>query len=224
MGRVQFNLLPDVKLKHIETQRSKNLVISISLLVSGIALGIFILLLLSVQVVQKKQLSDAQKKATSLNQQVQSVPNLNKVITVQNQLTTLSTLHQGKHVSSRIFRYFPQMTPSGVNITSLAVDFVGNTMTISGTADSHKTVNSFISTMKATSYKIGSQDSNHTAFPSVVESSFSVTPHSSTFVINATFDPILFANNLPSTPLLQVPRLSSTRANENTLFNQTGGQ
>ena len=223
MSNVQFNLLPDVKLKHLETQRTRNTVITAAVLIAGTSLAIFIVLLLSVFVVQKKQLNDANKEVAAASQQLKAVPDLNKVLTIQNQLTTLSSLHQNKHVSSRIFTYLPQVTPVGVTITNLSMDFTTDTMTITGSADSHRSVNSFISTLKATSFKVGTQDSDHTAFPSVVESSFSVTPHNSSYAITTTFDPQLFANNLSAVPKLKVPNLTSTRANDNTIFGGSAG-
>src|SRR5438309_11123953 len=158
MSAVQFNLLPDVKLNYIKAQRSKSIVVTISLVVTGAALALFIILLFTVDVLQKKQLSDADKDIKASSQKLEAIPNLDKVLTIQNQLSALSNLHHNKHIASRIFNYLPQVTPSNVRIGSISTDFVGNTMTVDGTAGSQHDVNVFIDTLKFTTYKLGDSD------------------------------------------------------------------
>ena len=232
-SKIQFNLLPDVKLRYIKTQRNRNVVIWGAILVSGAALAIFLIMAITVYGVQKKQLSDANKDVTNASNDLKAITGLNKVLTVQNQLQSLVSLHQGKHVTSRIFTYLPQVTPTKVSFSSLALDFSASTMTISGTADSHHTINTFIDTLKFTTYKVGSQDTDHAAFPTVVENSFSITKGQATYSLTVHFDPTLFSNKLldgqgkAQTPKLTVPKKVTTRSvlNDpgNVLFNGTTG-
>lgn len=229
MSQAQFNLLPDFKLESLRTSRTRNFVITISFAVAAISLFILLVLAGMVELVQKKQMSDAQKDLNTANSQLGSVSDLNKIVTVQNQLYALSGLHQNKHISSRIFNYLAQLTPTNASIRRLDLDLLQNTMTINGSADSQKTVNTFIDTLKFTTYKVGDNDSPHQAFSSVVETDFSInTGGNVSYALNMQFDPKLFANNLTDsqgrrqTPKLTVPSLTTTRLGDPTssLFNR----
>ncbi len=218
MSRFQFNLLPDSKLATVKSSRSRSLLVSAALIVSAASAAIFLILLTTTSVVQKKQLSDADKTITAETAKLQSMSGLDKMITVQNQLSTLVDLHKNKHVSSRIFSYLPEVTPTQVSLGRLAMDFKAGTMQIDGTADSQKSVNTFIDTLKFTTYIVNSGDSPKSAFPSVVESSFSIGTKNVSYSLNVTFDPALFANNIldsqghAKAPTLQVPKLTTTRS------------
>lgn len=217
MSRVQFNLLPDVKLEYIRTERTRNRVISLSIIVSAISFAIFLLLFLTVNVVQKAQLSSAKADVEKTSKRLQDNKELAPAVTVQSQLGSLVTLHQNKHVSSRIFTYLPEITPTNVNISSLTMDFSTNAMTITGTADNHQSVNKFIDTLKFTTFKIG-DEAPQRAFPSVIESSFGISSTNVTYGLNIQFEPELFANNIldesgkVQTPKLTVPTQTTKRS------------
>ncbi len=238
MSRVQFNLLPDAKLAAVKSGRSRSLLVTIAVFIAAISAAIFLVLLGITSVVQKKQLSDADKAIATQTAKLQSMNGLDKMITVQNQLTTLVDLHKNKHISSRVFSYLPQVTPTQVSLGRLAMDFKANTMQIDGTADSQKSVNTFIDTLKFTTYIVNSSDSPKSAFPSVVESSFSIGTKNVSYSLSVIFDPTLFSNNVldsqghTKAPSLQVPKLTTTRSitddPANLLFNGqnsgTGGR
>ncbi|OGL34561.1 hypothetical protein A3F65_02880 [Candidatus Saccharibacteria bacterium RIFCSPHIGHO2_12_FULL_47_16b] len=228
--RAQFNLLPDIKQTGVKLERSRRLLTSGVLLVSLISAAIFVLLLLTVYGIQKKQLSDADKSITSYSQQLANTENLDRILTVQNQLATLSGLHQNKHAVSRIFAYMPDITPSNVSLSNLSLDLAANTIQIDGTADSQKSVNTFVDTLKFTTYSLGSDDGGQKAFPSVVLSSFGIGEGKASFSVNVTFNPILFSSNAVDssganvTPKLSVPKQTSNRsALDDPLFTGQGG-
>ena len=234
MPGIQFNLLPDIKLQADKSRRMRDLVYSGAIAVSAISLAIFLIMLFSVDVVQKKQFNDAGKNLDATNTQLKSISNISQVITVNSQLQTLVSLHQNKHITSRIFTYLSQVTPSAVSIGKLDMDTGANTMNITGNADTQKTVNTFIDTLKLTTFKVSGSDTSHPAFTSVVESGFAINPNNVSYTLNLQFDPQLFANNLldssgnAQAPVLTVPKLTSTKAAiddpTNTLFKaQTGG-
>jgi hypothetical protein len=226
MSSVQFNLLPDVKLEHDKAVRTKKLVTTVAFLASAISLAIFLILFLTVDVVQKKQLNDSKKAVDSASQQLKTVPQIDQIITVQNQLKTLSSLHANKHITSRIFKYFPKLTPQNVTINKLDVDLKLNTMIISGKANSQQDVNIFVDTLKFATYKVGNKEGN--AFNSVVESGFAPASGSIGYTVQLNFDPILFANTMdeqgkPVTPTLTVNtnNSASTLSPSSTLFNSS---
>ncbi len=226
MASVQFNLLPDVKLEYIRTQRSKNLVGTIALLAGAAALAIFLIVLFTVEGVQRKQLNDSNSAITQTTNQLKAVTGLDQILTVQNQLNTLSTLHHQKHAVSRLFTYLAELTPSNAHISQLNLDTTTNSLKISGAAKSQDTVNTFIDALKFTTYKVGATDSAHTAFPSVIESTFSISSGSVDYGLTITYDPQLFSNSLSATPTLTVPKQITTRSAledpSNALFNSKG--
>lgn len=225
MSGVQFNLLPSVKLDYIKAQNTRSRVTTISAVVCGIALFILVIVILFVEVVQKQQLSSSSSQITTAVKNIQSQTDITKILTIQNQLTTLSNLHSQKHVTSRVFDDLIQITPTGVNLSRLTMDYTKNTIAIDGTADSAASVNKFVDTLKFTKYTVGSDSASRTAFSSVVETSFNISSSSVSYSLNVTFDPNLFANNLKdnagkaTTATLVVPNQTTTRSS---LF--SGGQ
>jgi Tfp pilus assembly protein PilN len=212
MTNIQFNLLPDVKETIINTQRNRKTVITICFMASIVSLAIFILVLFSVEVVQKAQLAKASNDAKGVQNQLKSLNGLPKILTVQNQLQTLAGLHQSKPAVSRIFTYMPQLTPASANIGSMTLDMAGGTLNITGSADSQATVNTFVDTLKFAVYKANDQDTEHPAFSNVTLNSFSITPGNASYVISAVFDPALFANPLQTAPSLIVKNQVTTRS------------
>lgn len=198
---VQFNLLPDVKLEYVKTQRTKRLLTLVSLFASAAALAILFLSFVSVDVVQKKSLSDLNKDITKYSAQLKSVPDLDKILTVQNQLGTLTSLHNQKPVTSRLFGYITQVTPSQASLNNLNLDFTNNKLTIGGTAPSLDVVSTYTDTLKATTYKMSDSSMAMHAFSNVVLSSFGRTDKGATFTITLDFDAAIFntANNVTLT-------------------------
>ncbi len=230
MPSVQFNLLPDTKARYVKAKKNEQLIVSIATLVAGVALAIFLITLSVVYGVQKKQVSDADKDIKQLTAQLNSTPDLNKILTVQNQLGTLVSLQQQKHVASRLFDYLPQVTPASVSISKLTVTFTSSSMDINGSAPSLAQVNTFIDTLKFTSFK-NEQGTLAKAFPSVVESNFGLNSDgTASYGLNVKFDPTLFVSS-KSVSLVVPPNLTTTRSVvSDTLFKadanspKTGGQ
>lgn len=202
---IQFNLLPDVKQEYIKAKRTRQLVTVISLIVSAAALTLLVLLFISVKVVQKKSLSDADGDITKYSNQIKSIPDIDKVLTVQNQLQTLTGLHDGKVVSSRLFGYIAQLTPPSVSINSMTVDFTANTITISGQAPALNQVNTYADTLKETTFTTAANTTAQNAFSNVVLSSFGRTDKQATYTLTLSYKPEIFSN--ASSVTLTVPNI-----------------
>lgn len=149
---VQFNLLPDIKLEFVKSRRLKYLMFVISVLVSCISIAVFIFAFFFVNVVQKKSLSDLQKDIKTYSTDLKNEKDLDKILTVQNQLGELTRLHEKKPVASRLFTYLTQVTPAQANLSKLTVDFSETTMSIGGTAPTLDVVRIYTDTLKATGY------------------------------------------------------------------------
>jgi uncharacterized protein YoxC len=221
---IQFNLLPDVKLEYLKARRTRQLVVSISIIATVVSLAILIILLATVYAVQKKSLNDLNSDVGKYTKQVEGTSNLNKILTVQNQLSILTSLHDQKPVASRLFTYLKQVTPSTASVSQLNINFAtaasstatavssANTISITGDASSLDVVNTYVDTLKFTTYKIAGSNSSSTpsAFSSVVLSSFSRDNTDASFTITASFDPIIF--NAADNVTLNVPNIISTRS------------
>lgn len=191
---VQFNLLPNVKLEYVKAQRTKRLLTAVSVLVSAAALIILILTVTFVDVVQKKSLHDLNNDVSKYSAQLKSVPDLDKILTVQNQLGTLTSLHDQKPVASRLFGYISKLTPGDADLNQLTVDFTANTITVGGSATSLDTVSTYTDTLKATNFTTGPGSVAQKAFSNVVLSSFGRDSSTATFTITMSFNPAIFSS------------------------------
>lgn len=209
---IEFNLLPDVKREYVRARRNKRVTILVSAFVSGTLVAITILLFIGVQLVQKKYSSDLSKDISSETKKLQSIPDINKVLTIQNQLNSLTELHDKKPVATRLLPYFTQVTPQKVSIASLDVDFEANTMSVQGSADTLSTVNKFVDTLKFTTFKTESGDKSGKAFSGVVLESFGRDVKGTSYSITLTFDPIIFEGS--SSVALTVPANKITTRSE----------
>ena len=212
---VQFNLLPDVKLEYVKTQRTKHLLTLASFVVSVAGIAVLVVSLVTVDVVQKKSLSDENHDIARYSAQLKDTSDLNKILTVQNQLKTLSTLHDQKPVTSRLFTYISQVTPAQASLDQLSIDFTADTLTIGGKAPSLDVVSTYTDTLKATRYSVaGSNNAQKNAFSKVVLSSFGRNDSGATFTITCSFDPIIF--NTDDNVTLTVP--ATANAGQSNIF------
>lgn len=134
---IEINLVPDVKQELIKAQRVRSTVISFSIIIA-VAVGIIVTLLaiyvFGVQtvrgVVADGAISDGGKKLAS-------VEDLSKTLTIQNQLTKISSLHSDKKIDSRIFDVLVAIippSPNQVQVSNLAIDSDLGVISIEGQA------------------------------------------------------------------------------------------
>lgn len=208
---IQFNLLPNVKLEYVKARRNKRMTLLIASLAAGATLAIMIVLFLGVQVFQKKYSNDLTKDIKAESKKLENIPDLNKILTIQNQLASLPELHDKKPVVIRLLPYLKQITPAKVSIAKMDVNFDGSTVNITGAADSLGTVNTFVDTLKFTTYKTES-GSEGTAFSQVVLSNFGKDDKGVSYQINFKFDPVIFGSS--SNVALSVPAGKITTRSE----------
>ncbi len=233
---IQFNLLPNVKQDYIKAQRVKWTLIVVSTVVAGTVLVCLIGLILFVDVYQKTHLSSLNQQVSATSSKLNSNTNLNKILTVQNQLNTLPALESQTPKVSRIFGDLQTLTPINATISTFNADFTQNTITISGSADSLKTVNQYVDILEAAQYSVkyyqGGTKTNQPAFSAVDLSSFSYSNSNNSgqpasYTITMNFDPTLFTSTGHVT--IQVPNEVATRSiqdqpNPKALFVKANGQ
>ncbi len=169
---IQFNLLPDVKLEYLKTQKVKRSVVLGTISVTGLAVVIFVLMFLIVNVFQKQHIANLDTNIKQKTNELKKVQDIEKVLTVQNQLKNLPALHESKPAVSRLTDYLVQLTPSTIKVTDITLDFSENTMTINGMTDSLESINKLADTFKYTDFEENGNLSK--AFSEVVLSNFGV--------------------------------------------------
>jgi len=221
---IQFNLLPDIKIQYLKARRQKHLVMLASTIVTIVSVAVLVFLISIVFGLQKKNISDLSRDIKTDSAELKDTKNLNRMLTVQNQLTSLPALHDAKPVTTRVYGFMTQVTPTSASISRMSADFTLHTMQISGVADSLSTVNSFVDALKYATYHTAAAPGVETsAFSSVVLSNFA-RDKTASFTITLNFDPALFSE--ASDVTLSVPNITtrtSGGANQ-ALFKKTDGQ
>ena len=225
---IQFNLLPDIKLEYIRAKRTKRAVIMISIAIAGSALTLFILFFLIVNVAQKQHLGNLQTDIDTHKKTLQGKQNLSEILTIQNQLNSLPALHEQKPVATRVYNYIQQVTPQKASISALTVSFAEGTMKIEGGADTLITVNTFVDTLKFTTFNAQPIDGSSgtattgSAFSEVVLTDFGIKTGvdsgvanslPASYIITLKFDPAIF-NVINNTTLVTNPQVTTRSETE----------
>jgi len=211
---IELNLLPDIKLDYIKTQRTRRLVFTVSVLVTAAAVALLVLLL-GVDGLQKKHLSDLNRDITSETSKLKGEPNINQILTVQNQLNSLTKLHASKPAASRTFDYLAAVTPATVSINNFSIDFTKNTINIAGGADALSSINQYVDTLKYTTYTSNNNKNGSPAFSNVVLSSFGLSggqdkSQAASYTITLAYDKSIF--DITQEVKLTVPSVVTTRS------------
>ena len=133
---IEINLLPNVKRELLKTRVMRNRVISISCLVGGasIAAVVVLALILGSQIAAEAVQSGVIKDR---NDKLMAVEDLNKVVTIQHQLTKINEQHSGKKLNSRIFDVVTAVNPvapNNVSFSDIKVNPGSKTITLEGSA------------------------------------------------------------------------------------------
>ena len=133
---IEINLLPNVKRELLKTRAMRNRVISISFLVGGASIAAVVVLALilgsqfAAEAVQGGVIKDR-------NDKLMAVEDLNKVVTIQHQLTKINEQHSGKKINSRIFDVVTAVNPvapNNVSFSDIKVNPGSKTITLEGSA------------------------------------------------------------------------------------------
>ena len=165
---IEINLIPDVKQELLKAQKVRSAVISISIIVGIAAIGIVIVLALYVFGAQLLRDKLANDSITKQYNQLSSVEDLANTLTVQNQLTKLSAVHDDKNINSRVFDVLSTIIPAEPNaiaITKLSINSEEKTITIEAQAvNGYPALETFKKTVAATKivYSLEGEDKQTT--------------------------------------------------------------
>lgn len=195
---IQFNLLPDIKRDYEKARRNKRLTFLMAGVAATVSLVVLVVAFVVVQVFQKNHSTDLSQDIKTESAKLQDTPDINKILTIQNQLNSLTGLHDKKPVATRLLEYLKQVTPSKVTIASLNTDFEVQSMVITGSADALSTINQFVDTLKFTTYQTVTENQadakTGNAFSSVVLANFGKSSNNgASYQLTLKFDPVIFS-------------------------------
>jgi hypothetical protein len=154
---IEINLVPDVKQELLKAQRVRAGVISTAILVGIAAVGVVVILAIWVFVVQTARSVITDNTIKSESQKLSSVQDVSNTLTIQNQLSKLSDMHNKKSIDSRIFDILTTINPSDPNnvaITNLSLDSSASTVKIEAQASNgYPALDVFKKTINATTFQ-----------------------------------------------------------------------
>jgi hypothetical protein len=233
---IQLNLLPDLKKEYIKSQKTKGVVISVSILTTIGAIGLSALLFVYVTFLQQVQINLATDDIKTKENQLKGITDVDKYLTVQAQLSALPDLHANKGSYSRLFDFLAVINPSApnnVNLGNLQLDGAAGSITFSGTTATFETLNVFVDTLKnaQVSYKQNGQgDTQTTKMFSQVLVQTSGFAHLNgkdlvSFSIKTLYTPAVFAVSNTEVKA-SIPNITTTQSvtQSPTIFNDNKGQ
>jgi len=188
---IEFNLVPDVKIDYLKSENVKRRVFTISMIVGLISVAIIVVLFGALEL-QNHQISSNNKDIKKYSDQLTGTTDINKILTIQNQLKTVVSLNKQAPDVARIYTYLPQIVPANVTIGHMTLDFTANSLKITGGAPNLETINTFADTMKFANYTTDQKTQATKAFTNVLLDSFGRDQSGATYDFSVTFDPILF--------------------------------
>jgi hypothetical protein len=202
------------------------LIISVTFLISILAIVVTAFLLVEVKVIQKHEIAKYNNQITSDNSSLNQVPDLNSILKINDAIQVLPSLYNSRPDVTRLSGYLAAITPAQISLASLNMNFTANTLSISGNADSINTIDTFVDTLKFCEYTLGSGTTDYPAFSNVVLANYSYSPSAvagQSFSITADFSPEIFATKDSNVKLI-VPNKITTRSDLDQPTNLFGTQ
>lgn len=192
---INVNLLPDSKLQGLKDKRSKQLVKSISMLliIASVAVPIVFLIF---DFIMMQAIGSKQDKIDDLVTKFETEQDVQRMLTVQSQLTALPEVELNSFKMSNLLAVIEQSTPKDVRLVGVSALNDKGTFEFQVSAGSMQSANEFIDTLnsiKIVSAKEGGDDSESLAPGS---SSESVSPFSgpvTTSLSSGASEPITFS-------------------------------
>jgi Tfp pilus assembly protein PilN len=219
---IQLNLLPDVKKEFLKAQSSRNRVTFFAIVAVVGAAGLTVAMAAFVYGVQNAQLYFLNQSIVNRTAELQNIPDIDKYLTVQNQLEKLSELHANKNMYSRMLDFVKVLNPTAphrVQLGSLEINDEQKKITFSGTTDTFESFNTFKDTLENAelTYKDGLNPEGE-ALKEPLFSNISVensglarvgNKQRVSFVVNVTFSENTFLNRYTGVSV-KVPEIETT--------------
>jgi len=154
---IEINLVPDIKQELLRAQSIRAKVITGSIFIGVASVAIVTLLVIYVFTVQAIRGGLADTSIKQGSDKLMAVTDLSKTLTIQNQLTKISSLNNNKKIDSRIFDLLNAIippAPNNIRISNLIINSSTGLITIDGqAANSYAAVEVFKKTIEGTTLK-----------------------------------------------------------------------
>lgn len=225
---IKLNLLPDIKREYLRTRRLEAKVISGAIVAMLAALGLVVFAALAVYGAQALQISLLSGSIKDNAQKLASIKDIEKYVTVQNQLTQINQLHEKKNIYSRVFDVAARVNPkapNNVRITALDVDAATTTMRFQGETASFTGLETFRDTLKNAGvvFSEGNDTANAGKEPLFTPSSVTVVTQALgksqtgqqvvSFEVTAAYNARLFSRQVKSY-IISVPSIETTQTKQ----------
>ncbi len=236
---IELNLLPDVKKEFIRAQRSHNAVITASILAIMISVGATIAFALFVYGGQAFRISQLTGNIKEKETQLKAVEDLDKYLTVQNQLSQIEGLHDQKLIYSRLVDFLGVLNPSAphnISLNRLNVQSEEGTIVFEGSTASFESFSVFKDTLQNAELTYTAKDATEPTkerlFSEVVVTSSGLGKNQSesrvSFSVTATYSENVFSPSSKdiAVTIPQIETTNSVRQSPQPLFNsqQEGAQ
>lgn len=134
---IEINLIPDVKQELIKAKRTRNRVITISIMAGVISIVLVIVLVIFVFIAQAATGSYYDGQINEYNNKISKISDISKTLTIQNQLSKINDINSNKKITSRLFDLLSKTIPAAPNdiqISDLTIDTSADKITINGQA------------------------------------------------------------------------------------------
>lgn len=112
---IEINLMPDVKQELLRAQQMRSFVVSVAIIVAIAAASIVALLAIWVYGVQTGRNYLADQNIENGASELAALEDVPEVMTIQNQLATISELNNAKRIPTRMFDLLAHTVPTGEN-------------------------------------------------------------------------------------------------------------
>lgn len=118
---ISINLLPDIKKDLLRVRRERNLVVTVSVIAVGVSVGILLVLgatLGGMTVAKMATESSIESNEKKIDDAIKN-DQLNRYLTIQNQLSQIDGLKGGQQIYSRLMDYLVALNPAAPNNATL---------------------------------------------------------------------------------------------------------
>lgn len=159
---IEINLVPDVKQELLRAERVRSIVVSVTILIGIISVGIVLALGLWVFGVQVARGAIHDNNIETESRKLLAVEDLENSLTIQNQLRVLPSLHENKYIDSRLFDMLTTIIPASPNevtISKTTVSTEDRTISIEAqAAGGYSALEAFKKTIEATEFRFATED------------------------------------------------------------------
>ncbi len=217
---IRLNLIPDVKLEYLRIKRTHKQVISIASIVTIGAIGLVVLLAVWVYGGQTLHKNYLTSQIQTNERKLKAIPDIDKYLTLQNQLANLTTLHEGKNDFSRLLQYLPVLTPAAPHDVKFsqvelnASEEVGNTLIFQGETKDYTGLSTFRDTLVNAQLK-ADNGVDEKLFETVTVTTSAIAKSKSgtvvVFRVETTYNPNAFVASVKN-PSVSVPSKNTTQS------------